>query len=1460
MSTLFISHSSQDRAQAEELNALLDEKGYGWKFLDFDPEQGIQAGASWERTLYTKLRSCRAVVALCTDNYLDSKWCFAEVALARMEGKKIFALQLDPWSKKTKMPSILTADQFIDLRQKREEGLERLWLAFEAAGIVPEQHRRWKPDDPPYPGLRAFDESDEAIFFGREKEVGEGVELLSRVRRQGHPRLAMVLGASGSGKSSLARAGILPRLRRDADTWRLVGPFRPGRDPATELSAALSAAFAAAGKPVDWEEIRRSLEQSYGPSDGSEAAPAAGRVSAQSRLLEALRSMETELSGADATVAESLRQLQDLLLETQEAPPAGAGADSESSPRPEPQRPSAAVSPLGDWANRLRLAQGPSEATVVVVIDQFEELLGHDDKGPEHPANRFLSLLRDALEADDSPILGLATMRSDYLGSFQRCGALVGVGFASLSVGPMAKEAMREVIEQPAKLGGLQLEPGLTDLLLDDTGSSDALPLLAFTLREMWNRYRDDLLLGIDEYRALGGLQGAIAQVADETLEVALRLGSKEDLRDAFLSLARPTAEGSGWARQPASWDDLASRVAEARPMLQHFVDQRLLVQREGGTVEVAHEALFRSWDTLARWLDANAEGLRLLSEIHTEAKKWDRESDPKEKELYLFRGGRLARALELRDGGVLKLKDLDKGFVEASEAAQRAQIEAEEARRRRELRLARTIAAVVGVAFLAAAALGLWAWTERQKAEKARQVAAAGRLASLAENRVATDLELALLLSVEGYQTRKTPETVRALSTTLHHSPRLLRFLHGHGKHAVDAAFSPSGTLLASSSYDQKVRIWNAASGRLLQTLEGHESDVNGIAFSPDGTILASTSDDKEIRLWVVATGALLRPPLAGHTDSVNGVSFSPDGKTLASASEDQTIGLWSLDSREASAPTDFLRNGHTGEIRSVAFSPDGGLLASAGDDGRVVLWDVATGGSRLLWSHGRHDAREVVFSPDGALLASAGRDGVVRLWDRAEPLPPRQLEHEDGVEGVAFSPDGRLLASAQSDGKVLVWQVESVGSPRIAATLEGHADKTYRVEFSPDGSILASASRDRTVALWGVTDLSAPSPGAGEAAVTVYPRPLQAVLRGHTSGVARVAFNPVDANLIASASHDKTIRLWDVEQRRPIGEPLSWHSDSVVDVAFSPDGKMLASAGNDGMALVWDVESRQPRTAPLEHGQAVESVAFSWPDGSMLASASRDHTVRLWDVESGRPIGEPLKGHGDEGVTSVAFQPGGRLLASGSNQACCANQILRDDDRTLRLWDVAERAPSGGALLGETVDTSHTEGVTRVVFSPVDPNLLVTSGMDHKVLVWDVDKRSSRLLATHLEGSYDVAFSRDGSRLASAGYDGTIRLWDFATGGSLGEPLRGHEEIVEGLAFSRDGLLASASYDGTIRVWNVDDSAWPETACQVANRNFSLDEWEQLAGEGVPYRCTCSGLPAGVGAPSDAPRCAAK
>ncbi len=469
---------------------------------------------------------------------------------------------------------------------------------------------------------------------------------------------------------------------------------------------------------------------------------------------------------------------------------------------------------------------------------------------------------------------------------------------------------------------------------------------------------------------------------------------------------------------------------------------------------------------------------------------------------------------------------------------------------------------------------------------------------------------------------------------------------LTGHKSYVESLTFSPCGKFLVSGSRDKTIIFWDVEKHKPIgQPLKGHKSQINSVSFSPNGKLLASGSWDKSIILWNVET----RKPIAvlrGHEGSVGSVSFSPDGKLLASASWDKSIILWNV---ETCKPIGSLKK-HEACVRSVSFSPDGKFLASGDYNNTIILWDTMKRKSvgQPLKGH-KSKISSVNFSPDGKTLASGSWDEKVILWDIEKRTFNEQIfkGHKFDIFSVSFSPNGKILASGSQDNTIILWNLET-GQP-IGKPLKGHKHDVFSVSFSPDGKILASGSQDNTIILWNVETL----------------QPIGKPLTGHEFDIFSVAFSP-DGKILASGSQDNTIILWDVEKRQPIGKPLTGHKYDVFSVNFSPDGKTLASGSKDKTIILWDVKTQMSIAPPLEgHTFFVRSVAFS-QDGKTLISGSgdnkksHDNTIILWDVKTRLPIGQPLKGH-EYPVLTVATSPDGKTMASGSS------------DNTVKLWDIS-------------------------------------------------------------------------------------------------------------------------------------------------------------------------------------------
>ncbi len=516
-----------------------------------------------------------------------------------------------------------------------------------------------------------------------------------------------------------------------------------------------------------------------------------------------------------------------------------------------------------------------------------------------------------------------------------------------------------------------------------------------------------------------------------------------------------------------------------------------------------------------------------------------------------------------------------------------------------------------------------------------------------------------------------------------------------GHSSSVMSVAFSPDGLRLVSGSLDNSIILWDVKTGTPIGTpWQGHSSGVMSVAFSPDGLRLASGSGDNSIILWDVKTGMPIGTPWQGHSSSVMSVAFSPDGLRLASGSWDSSIILWNV---KTGTPIGTPWQGHRDPVASVAFSPDGLRLASGsiGANGNIILWDVKTSTHiGTLWQGHRGWVESVAFSPDGLRLASGSGGGSgdmsIILWDikAGTPLGTSWQGHRERVSSVAFSPDGLQLASGSWDNSIILWDVKK-GTP-IGAPWQRHRDKVTTIAFSPDGLRLASGSEDKSIILWDVKTGT----------------PIGTPWQKHLGKVTSITFSPNGLQL-ASGSEDKSIILWDVKTGTPIGTPWQRHLDRVTSIAFSPDGLRLVSGGfNDNLIILWDVKTGMPIGTPWQgHRFPMESVVFS-PDGLRLVSGHWDSSITLWDVKTGTPIGLPWQGHRDP-VASIAFSPDGLRLASGSGG---------NSDNSIILWNVETHTPIGQLWQEKDVDS--------VAFSPDGKLLASDNGND--VMIWDMDPHS--------------------------------------------------------------------------------------------------------------------------------------
>ncbi|CEJ62717.1 hypothetical protein PMG11_11209 [Penicillium brasilianum] len=426
------------------------------------------------------------------------------------------------------------------------------------------------------------------------------------------------------------------------------------------------------------------------------------------------------------------------------------------------------------------------------------------------------------------------------------------------------------------------------------------------------------------------------------------------------------------------------------------------------------------------------------------------------------------------------------------------------------------------------------------------------------------------------------------------------------------------------------------------------------------------------------------------------------------------------------------------------------------------------------------------IVWSPDGSRLASASIDKTVRIWDSATGQCSSTLEgHSDSVNSIAWSTDGSKITTASGDKTIKIWDP---ATGQCASTLQGHSDWVNSVAWAPDGSRLASASDDKTVRIW--------DSATGYCGLT---------LHGHGNWVNWVAWSP-DRSRLASASNDKTIRLWDAITGQ-CELTLRGHSTWVNSVAWSPNGSRLVSASDDATIRIWDPATGQCASLLKGHSGSVTSITWS-PDGGRLASASDDKTIRIWDAATGQ-CAFTLEGH-SRSVQSIAWSPNGRRLASVSDDTTariwdmttgdCASTLQghRSDDKTVKIWD----SDTGQFV---SAPEGHSEAVTSIAWSP-NGSRLASASSDKTVRIWDPSTgKCASTLQGHSDSVRSISWSLDGSRLASASDDTIVSIWNPDTG-QRASTLEGHSGSVTSIAWSpRGNILASASGDKTVRIWDL-------------------------------------------------------
>jgi WD40 repeat protein len=1309
--SLFLTYNRADQSTVVAVQRLLKARGVA-TFLDRDQVPGLP----WPVALEEALRGASAVAVFLgreLGGWQKREMWFALDRQVREEKERqpfpVIPVLL-PGADLT--PGFLFSCTWIDLRDGLDaanlpESLDLFERSIDATGPAAPAERATSLC--PYRGLEAFREEDAAFFAGRASFARQLFEFTLR------KNLVAVVGPSGSGKSSIIQAALIPLLRRQrppSSTWDAI-TFTPGSTPFHRLASALIPLIEPDLREIDCLAEAQKLGDRL----------AAGEVRLEAAIDRAIQ--KSDGTGRLLLIADQFEEVFTLTPEPDRRPYAQAlmralgkaaftllvtlRADFYSQ----------IITLDRELSDRLALAQINIGA---LTPEELRETIVAPAKlvGLEYESGLVDRILRDVgSEPGNLPLLefALTALWSNRQGRTLTNAAYNEIGGVT---GALAQRAETEFgrFTPEEQTAARRLFSGLVRVATPEEGAEDTRQRLELKETDVSAikvaqtlSHKNVRLLVMGRPEGSGASEGQMVEVAHEALLrnwERLRLWLNED-REFLLWRQRTHILVAQWEQHGRDDGDLLRGVSLSEA-------ERWLAARPRDLTEM--QAHFITESTSLHERERAAEEQRRLAEVET--------------------------AKRLR---------------ETAEA--RARSEHQSARR---LRRFSWVLALLLLAALGVTGFALW---ERATANARAWVARS----ILAQN---TDPELSVLFAVQGIAATwpighiVLPEAEQRLhSSILASHVRLTLSRHSGGVTSV--AWSPDGKRLATGSGDKTAKVWDAATGNELLTLGGHTDAVESVAWSPDGKRLATASHDGTAKVWDATTGKALLT-LAGHGLPVMCVGWSSDGKRLATGAMDNTVKVWD----SATGQELLTLSAESQGARSVAWSPDGNRLATAGLP--VKVWDGVTGKELLTLSGYDSIVWSVAWSPDGKRLATGSLDNTAKVWDADTGKELRTLSGHGfgalgGVISVCWRPDGQRLATAGSDETAKVWDAAG-GNEQL--TLSGHRGIVWSVAWSPDGKRLATAGSDETAKVWDLDTgeerltvsgkdrlvfrlawspdgkkLAAPSTDKMMAKVWDAATGKEVFTLSHSGGARSVAWS-LDGKRLAAASESNIVRVWDAwTGKEQLTLPSSSSEKAAVlilagtfsgvwPVAWSPDGKRLATA-SEKTAKVWDAATGEERLTLSGHGNVVWSVAWSL-DGRRLATGSNDNTAKVWDAATGNEL-LTLIDHA-AGVTSVAWSPGGRQLATSSA------------DRTAKLWD----AVTGKKLL---TLSGHGDVVNNVAWSP-DGKRLATGSRDGTAKVWSTATGEELLTLSGQRGNVQsVTWSPDGKRLAASFGDATVQIY---------------------------------------------------------------------------------------------------
>ncbi|MCP4288848.1 MAG: hypothetical protein GY792_31235 [Gammaproteobacteria bacterium] len=625
---------------------------------------------------------------------------------------------------------------------------------------------------------------------------------------------------------------------------------------------------------------------------------------------------------------------------------------------------------------------------------------------------------------------------------------------------------------------------------------------------------------------------------------------------------------------------------------------------------------------------------------------------------------------------------------------------------------------------------------------------------------------ELALLLAIEAGKVGRAVETdtfeaFKALRQ-IFIRPGRTRFILNHDATVGKAIWNQDESLVLTASWDGTARVWDAESGTELLILSGHSGSVWQAVWNSDESRILTASLDGTARVWDAENGAELLT-LAGHLDGVWQAVWNADESLVLTASWDGTARVW-----DAESGTELLTlAGHSDRVNYAKWNANENRILTASDDNTARVWDAENGTELLILAGHSNSVLQAVWNTNASRILTTSRDGTARVWDAESGAELLIItDHTNIIWQAVWNADESRILTASFDNTARVWDAEN-GAKLL--TLAGHSDGIVQAVWNADESRILTASLDGTTRVWDAengTELL--------------------ILAGHLDDVKQAVWN-ADESRILTTSKDGTARAWDAE----IGTELLTlvgHSDSVVQAVWDTDESRILTASRDGIARVWNAENGAKLLTLAGHSDSVWQAVWN-SDESRILTAGADDTARVWDAESGAEL-LTLAGHSDSVWQAVWNADESRILTASK-------------DGTARVWD----AESGTELL---TLVGHSDSIEQVVWN-VDESRILTASKDGTARVWDAESGTELLTLTLPGRSIPVEqaiWNVDESRILTIHWDNTVRVWDAENGTKL-LALSGHTSWIWQAVWNADeSRILTASEDNTARVWDAGSS----------------------------------------------------